>query len=54
MVFWESDNFKRTTVALNLNPSFLDNALQVNLSAKTMFSKNNFANRGAIGASNLL
>ncbi|MBK8633393.1 MAG: SusC/RagA family TonB-linked outer membrane protein [Saprospiraceae bacterium] len=46
----KSDNFKRTTVALNLNPSFLDNTLQVNLSAKTMFSKNNFANRGAIGA----
>ncbi len=46
----KTDKFERTTVGLNLNPKFLDNTLQVNLSAKTMFANNRFADRGAIGA----
>ena len=46
----KTDKFKRTTAAINLNPSFFDNKLQVSLGAKTMFSKNVFGNRGAIGS----
>lgn len=46
------DNFNRTTLNLNLNPRFFDNALQVNLSAKGMFTRNNFVDGGAIGNAN--
>lgn len=46
----KTDNFQRSTVALNLNPGFLDNTLQFNLNAKAMFNKNQFADGGAIGA----
>lgn len=46
----KTDRFKRTTAAVNLNPSFLENKLQVNLGVKTMFSNNVFGNRGAIGS----
>ena len=47
----KTDRFQRTTLALNVNPSFLDNTLQVNFGVKTMFSQNQFADRGAIGTS---
>jgi TonB-dependent starch-binding outer membrane protein SusC len=40
----------RLTASLNLNPSFLDNHLTVNVAAKYMNIKNRFANQGAIGA----
>lgn len=45
----KTDNFKRYTTALNINPGFLDNTLQLNLHFKAMQNKNNFADRGAIG-----
>ncbi|TNE53909.1 MAG: SusC/RagA family TonB-linked outer membrane protein [Bacteroidetes bacterium] len=46
----KTDNFNRLTGALSLNPSFMDNRLQINLNAKGMKTKNQFANRGAIGS----
>ena len=46
----KTDRFKRTTASINLNPSFLDNKLQINLGAKGMLSNNIFGNRAAIGA----
>jgi len=46
----KTDNFTRYTAGINLNPQFLDNSLQVNLSFKGMKTKNHFADRGAIGA----
>ncbi|MDN5330418.1 MAG: TonB-dependent starch-binding outer membrane protein SusC [Bacteroidales bacterium] len=46
----KTDNLKRTTLGLNLNPSLLDNHLKINLSGKAMFMKQRFANEGAIGA----
>ena len=46
-----TDNYKRNTVGLNVNPGFLNNSLQVNLGFKGIWAKNDFANRGAIGNS---
>ena len=46
----KTDEFNRTTIALNLNPGFLDNTLQVKFGVKSMFNNNRFANRGAIGS----
>jgi len=46
----KTDLFQRYTGALNVNPKFLDNRLQVNLNAKAMLNNNRFANRGAIGS----
>jgi iron complex outermembrane receptor protein len=40
----------RITAALNLSPSFMDDHITVNLSAKYMNMKNRFANQGAIGS----
>jgi TonB-linked SusC/RagA family outer membrane protein len=45
-----SDNFDRTTAALSFSPSFLDNALKVEINAKGNYEENQFANRGAIGS----
>lgn len=45
-----TDNFKRFTGSLNLNPKFLDDHLSVNLALKLSNTKNNFANGGAIGS----
>jgi len=45
----KTDNFERVTAGINLNPGFLDNTLQFNLSFKSMFTSNQFADRGAIG-----
>lgn len=44
-----TDKFDRITAGLNLNPGFIDNTLQINLNFKSMFGKNHFADRGAIG-----
>lgn len=46
----KTDNFKRYTASMNLNPKFMDNRLQLNLGAKYMRSNNHFADRGAIGS----
>lgn len=45
-----TSNMERYTGSLNLNPTYLNNHLKVNLSAKGMSVKNRFANRGALGA----
>lgn len=45
----KTDFFDRYTGALNLNPGFLNNTLQVNFGVKGMLSNNRFADKGAIG-----
>ncbi|MEP6645853.1 MAG: SusC/RagA family TonB-linked outer membrane protein [Saprospiraceae bacterium] len=45
----KTDEFTRITAALNLNPGFMDNTLQFDFHFKSMFTKNQFADRGAIG-----
>ena len=45
-----NDNFQRYTGAFNLNPSFLNNTLQLNAGIKAMYSNNRFVERGAIGS----
>lgn len=45
----KTDEFKRYSSSINLNPKFLNNRLQFNLSFKGMISDNHFADRGAIG-----
>lgn len=44
------DNFNRTTASLNLNPSFLDDHLKLQLTARGNYTENFFADRGAIGS----
>jgi iron complex outermembrane receptor protein len=46
----KTSGIERLTAALNLNPSFLDNHLTVNVSAKYMNIRNRWANTGAIGS----
>lgn len=46
----KTDNMQRTTVGLNLNPTFFDNHLKVNMSGKGMFIKQRFANEAALGS----
>jgi len=46
----QNDNFERTTVSLNLNPSMLDNHLKMEINATGNYTENQFANRGAIGS----
>ncbi|MEZ4899395.1 MAG: SusC/RagA family TonB-linked outer membrane protein [Saprospiraceae bacterium] len=46
----KTDNFSRTTAAINLSPGLLDNYLQINVGLKGMFAKNQFADWGAIGS----
>ncbi|MBL7826144.1 MAG: SusC/RagA family TonB-linked outer membrane protein, partial [Saprospiraceae bacterium] len=46
----KTDNFNRLTTAVNLNPNFFDNKLQINVNFKAMSDKNHFADRGAIGS----
>lgn len=43
-----NDNTQRYTANLNLTPSFFGDKLRVNLSAKGSYSRNRFANSGAI------
>jgi iron complex outermembrane receptor protein len=45
-----TDNMQRSTINLNLTPSFFDDHLKLNINQKTSFSATNFANQGAIGA----
>ena len=44
------DQFMRTSVSLNLNPSFFKNHLMVETSQKYVQTQSFFANRGALGA----
>ncbi len=46
----KTSDFKRYTAALNLNPSLFDDHLTLNLNAKGMWAKSQYANTGAIGA----
>ena len=44
------DNMNRTSLGLNLNPTFLDGDLQLEVNQKMVQSRAFFANRGALGA----
>lgn len=46
----KTGSLDRMTAAVNLSPSLLNNHLKVNLNVKGTYSKNRFANQGAIGA----
>lgn len=46
----KTSNMKRTSVSLNLTPSFFNNALKVNINLKGVYQKTRFADEGAIGA----
>lgn len=46
----KTTDMKRHTINVTLNPSFFDDHLRINASAKSMLSKTNFGNTGAIGA----
>ena len=43
------DKFNRNTASLNLNPSYLDDKLNIDFNIRYMDTKNDFADRGAIG-----
>ena len=43
------DKFNRNTVSLNLNPSYLDDKLDIDFNFRYMDTQNDFADRGAIG-----
>ncbi len=45
----KTGSLSRVTTSLNLNPRLLKNALKVDLNFKGSFTKNEFANEGAIG-----
>ena len=46
----KTSDFKRVTAALNLNPSFLEDHLTLNLNAKGMYARSQYADGGAVGA----
>lgn len=46
----KNTNLKRVTGSINLNPSFLNNTLKVNVNAKGMSINNNFSSTGAVGS----
>ena len=46
----KTSDFKRVTAAVNLSPSLLDDHLNLNLNAKGMYSRSQYADGGAVGA----
>ncbi len=46
----KTSDFKRVTAALNLNPSFFNDHLTLNLNAKGMYAKTKYADGGAVSA----
>ena len=46
----DTDNMKRSTLSINLSPTFFDKHLSVNVNLKGTYSKSRFGNSGAIGA----
>lgn len=44
------DNFERTTLGANVTGNFFDNHLKIELNNKTTAMKNNYSERGAVGA----
>ena len=48
----KGSKMNRATASVNLSPTFLENHLTVNLNGKGTYTKNWYANQGAIGAAN--
>ncbi len=46
----QTSEMQRTTGTLNVNPSFLDDHLKINMGVKYMMIENRFADKGAIGS----
>ncbi len=46
----KTGNMNRVSTALNINPRLLENSLKIDFNFKGSFTKNTFANEGAIGA----
>ncbi len=46
----KTSDFKRATAAINLNPSFFDDHLTLNLNAKGMYARSQYADGGAVSA----
>lgn len=46
----KTSNYQRYTASLNMNPSFLDEHLTMNINGKVMYAKSRYADGGAIGA----
>ncbi|MBQ5578601.1 MAG: SusC/RagA family TonB-linked outer membrane protein, partial [Prevotella sp.] len=46
----KTSDFKRVTAAINLNPSFFDNHLTLNLNGKGMYAKTKYADTQAVSA----
>ncbi|WP_215225833.1 SusC/RagA family TonB-linked outer membrane protein [Echinicola shivajiensis] len=46
----KTDNLKRTSASISLNPNLFDDQLHVNFNVKGVITKSRFANRDAIGA----
>ena len=46
----KTSNFERFTASVNLNPSFLNDYLKLNLNAKGMYVRNRFADGGVVGS----
>jgi iron complex outermembrane receptor protein len=46
----KTSSMDRASVGMNLTPTLLNDRLTINLNAKGVFTKNNFADEGAIGA----
>jgi len=47
----KTDHFNRYSAGINVTPKLLNNTLQMNVGVKAMLNNNQFADRGAIGAS---
>jgi iron complex outermembrane receptor protein len=46
----KTTNMERSTVAVGLDPSFLDNHLKVNINLKGSYTRQNFGDQGAVGS----
>ena len=46
----KTSDFQRVTASMNLNPSFLEDHLTLNLNGKGMYAKTQYADGGAVGA----
>ncbi len=46
----KTTNMERSTLAIGLDPSFLDNHLKVSLNLKGSYTKQNFGDQGAVGS----
>jgi len=46
----KTTNMERTTLAVGLNPSLLDNQLKISINLKGSYTKQNFGDQGAVGS----